>query len=357
MTLKLCFASAVLILMSVQAIAADTPQARQCRSFLDQSFSTLDGRQAIEPCRIAVDEQPQDDVLMFSLGRGYDRAGEYENAYRWYSKAAGYGNAGAMNNIGWMYHQGNGFPVDLAQAASWYRKAADKGDEYALANLRALKDSGVDVDSAGKTHGAETAQSPGGGAAEGPPLNAPGHEREAEMISKGGTFTFTDETYLFTGGVAYALLSECRPSASAEDRVEAATFAQAAAQRAMIGNQYSNPDLGKTMGSQAHGQAFFAAGLAAANATKCEGAGILVANIAAIVRSNKQGQDGEEAAFIATCTPVHDNARCECLARTGSAVHPNIYQMEYSRQLVHSILKGNPFLGIQIMTQCGIMNY
>lgn len=198
---------------------------------------------------------------------------------------------------------------------------------------------------------------PDNAGAEAPRLEAPGHEREAEMISQGRPFTFTDETYLFTGGVAYVLLSECRLSVGAADRMEAATFAQAASQRAMIGNQYANPDLRKTLGSQAHGQAFFAAGAAAAQATGCEGAGVLVENIAAIVRSNRQGESGGEAAFIASCAPIHDRGRCECLARTGSAVHPNIYQMRYSQQLVYSILQGNPLLGIQIMAQCGIVNY
>lgn len=196
-----------------------------------------------------------------------------------------------------------------------------------------------------------------GAAAEALRLEAPGHEREAEMITQGRPFKFSDESYLFTGGVAYVLLSECQPSVDASDRMEVASFAQAASQRAMIGNQYANPDLRKTLGSQAHGQTLFTAGVVAAQAIKCEGAGVLVENIANIVRSNKHGTGGSEAAFIASCTPVHDKARCECLARTGSAVHPNIYQMAYSQQLVYSILQGNPLLGFQIMAQCGIMNY
>lgn len=198
---------------------------------------------------------------------------------------------------------------------------------------------------------------PSGAGAESPRLEAPGHEGEAEMISQGRPFTFTDESYLFTGGVAYGLLSECSVSVGAAERMDVASFAQTASQRATVGNRYSDPDLRKTMQSQAHGQAFFASGLLAAQATKCQGASALVENIAAILRSNRQGEDGGEPAFISSCAPIHDEARCECLARTGSAVHPNIYGMRYSGDLVYSIIQGNPLLGIQIMTQCGIMNY
>ena len=89
---------------------------------------------------------------------------------RWYRKAADQGNADAQNNLGWMYHNGQGVPQDYAQAVAgtarpptrgtpmrratsadvpngrgvpqdyaqaiaWYRKAADQGNADAQNNL------------------------------------------------------------------------------------------------------------------------------------------------------------------------------------------------------------------------------
>ncbi len=42
--------------------------------------------------------------------------------------AAEQGDPGAQNNLGWMYHKGEGVSQDFAQAAHWFRKAAEQGD-------------------------------------------------------------------------------------------------------------------------------------------------------------------------------------------------------------------------------------
>ena len=187
--------------------------------------------------------------------------------------------------------------------------------------------------------------------------HAPGYEQEAGKLESGEPFQFTDQSYTFTAGVAYELLSKCNLSVETADRTEVVTFATAASQRILVGSMFSNPDLGKTLKSQRESQAIFAIGLQAAKLTECVGADRLITNIAKIVRSNKQGSDGGQAAFIKTCSPVHDEGRCGCLARLGSAVHSNIYQMNYSRELVYSIIQGNPLLGFQIMAVCSISRY
>ena len=46
---------------------------------------------------------------------------------RWYRLAADQGDAGAQNNLGWMYANGEGVPEDDAEAAGWYRLAAGQG--------------------------------------------------------------------------------------------------------------------------------------------------------------------------------------------------------------------------------------
>jgi TPR repeat protein len=52
---------------------------------------------------------------------------EYKKAYDiWYEQAA-WGNAEAKYHIGWMYANGNGFPVDVPQAILWWTAASDLG--------------------------------------------------------------------------------------------------------------------------------------------------------------------------------------------------------------------------------------
>jgi hypothetical protein len=46
----------------------------------------------------------------------------------WYRKAAEQGYAKAQLDLAGLYENGNGVPLDYAQAASWYRKAAEQGD-------------------------------------------------------------------------------------------------------------------------------------------------------------------------------------------------------------------------------------
>lgn len=178
----------------------------------------------------------------------------------------------------------------------------------------------------------------------------------ANKISTGDPFQFSDVSYLFTGGVAYELLSNCSVAANGTAKSEVATFAYAAAQRAMLGNQYSNPNLAETLGSQAGGQAVFVAGGLSARAFNCDGAGQIIEHIGHIVRSNRGDGGGATAAFVSSCSPIHGKTSCECLARLGSAVYPNIYQKSYSREIVRGIIEGNPLLGFQIMA-CGISNY
>jgi len=70
---------------------------------------------------------------------------DYAEAMRWYRLAAEQGDAGAENDLGAMYHNGVGVPVDTAEAAKWYRLAADKGLSTAQYNLAVLLGWGIGV--------------------------------------------------------------------------------------------------------------------------------------------------------------------------------------------------------------------
>ena len=74
----------------------------------------------------------------FQTGMDAYRAGDFETAFREWSPLAEQGSAIAQFNLGLMFEQGKGRPVDLAVAAEWYLRAADGGfarAQFAIAEM------------------------------------------------------------------------------------------------------------------------------------------------------------------------------------------------------------------------------
>ena len=72
----------------------------------------------------------------FFYGRGVPQ--DYAEAFSWYGKAAGSGNADAMYSLGWMYQNGLGVRQSYSEAVRWYREAAANGNTDAVSRLRSL---------------------------------------------------------------------------------------------------------------------------------------------------------------------------------------------------------------------------
>ncbi len=53
---------------------------------------------------------------------------DYNEAFRWISKAAELGNANAQTTLGVLYQNGHGVTKDQTEAARWFRKAAEQGE-------------------------------------------------------------------------------------------------------------------------------------------------------------------------------------------------------------------------------------
>jgi hypothetical protein len=64
---------------------------------------------------------------------------------KWYTKSAEQGNAGAQNNLGYMYEKGDGVPQDYAEAVKWYKKSAEQGNAYAQNNIGHMYEKGRGV--------------------------------------------------------------------------------------------------------------------------------------------------------------------------------------------------------------------
>jgi uncharacterized protein len=57
---------------------------------------------------------------------------------KWYRLAADQGNARAQSNLGIMYENGQGVPINEVEAMRWYRRAADQGFAPAQSGLAAM---------------------------------------------------------------------------------------------------------------------------------------------------------------------------------------------------------------------------
>ena len=53
-------------------------------------------------------------------------AKDLKKAVEWYTKSAEQGNAGAQNNLGLCYDNGEGVAKDLKKAVEWYTKSAEQ---------------------------------------------------------------------------------------------------------------------------------------------------------------------------------------------------------------------------------------
>ncbi len=72
-------------------------------------------------------------------------APDYQQEMAQYRKAAGAGDASAMDNIGELYLYGQGVPQDYQQAMVWFRKGADLGNAAAMCDIGYLYERGLGV--------------------------------------------------------------------------------------------------------------------------------------------------------------------------------------------------------------------
>jgi hypothetical protein len=63
-------------------------------------------------------------------------------AVSWYKLAAAHGSVPAAAELGYMYEQGWGVPLDYAQSSLWYRRAATAGDAQARVDLGLMYEHG-----------------------------------------------------------------------------------------------------------------------------------------------------------------------------------------------------------------------
>jgi len=78
--------------------------------------------------------------VMYENGQGVPQ--DYQEAARWYLRAAEQGHDRAQNNLGKLYEEGLGVEHDNIRAVQWYQKAAEQGLSAAQFNLAEMYMSG-----------------------------------------------------------------------------------------------------------------------------------------------------------------------------------------------------------------------
>jgi tetratricopeptide (TPR) repeat protein len=73
---------------------------------------------------------------MYVYGEGVDQ--NYEEALKWYKKAANQGHGEASIMLGQMYYSGDGVAQNKKEALKWYQKGAEQGYTDAIYNLGVL---------------------------------------------------------------------------------------------------------------------------------------------------------------------------------------------------------------------------
>ncbi|MDO4894443.1 tetratricopeptide repeat protein [Moraxella sp.] len=83
--------------------------------------------------------------LQYLTGFAYDKKEDFENAAKFYTKAAEQGHVKSQYNLGTMYNDGQGVPKDYAKALEWYSKAAEQGHGEAQFNIGVMYRLGLGV--------------------------------------------------------------------------------------------------------------------------------------------------------------------------------------------------------------------
>ena len=82
--------------------------------------------------------------LLYANGHGVKQ--DYDEAFKWWRRAAERGNAWAMNAIGDLYENGQGVPQSYELALKWYQEAATEGDVLGMWNTGNLHEQGKGTD-------------------------------------------------------------------------------------------------------------------------------------------------------------------------------------------------------------------
>jgi len=94
---------------------------------------------AVNACKLALDEQSENPRIQYQLGRALLAQGNDEEAAKWMRVSADASYPVAQNAYGVLLNHGRGVAIDVKRALAYIKAAAEQGNVPAMANLGALK--------------------------------------------------------------------------------------------------------------------------------------------------------------------------------------------------------------------------
>jgi len=170
----------------------------------------------------------------------------------------------------------------------------------------------------------------------------------------------------YVAGLSEYLRTECHLPADPVSRTEIGKFLIPAEIVAGYGSQMSKPGLQGVLKNQFENTLAYKAGYdyitdRAKQTCRGELALALPEDIVHYLR-NTVYVNGGKPRFVPGCVAHYKDSyrysemQCQCLADIGRAVIPNIYQQDFSPNLIGNITEGNGFVGAQLLA-CGLKNY
>lgn len=274
-------------------------------------------------------------IAGFMRARGQGTEKSERAAIELLTRASDAGVLAAKAELGWMTYQGLGATADRAKGRRLLEEAAGEGSPIAKEYLALLDKPSLP--------------------AMGP--NVPSEvQADVTRLSGDQPFQLNRVNMQFMAGMAQYLGERCKLPSTIGDRLELAGLAINGASSLLGGPDYSNPDLGKAVGSMLGSTALFAAGVKFAEQIPCD-SGLATHMAERLVAASRSNKGGDNSPFIPSCAIAFDQARCACLAQIGRGVIPDIYQQTYHRGIIQEIISRNPLLGLTISLTCQIGNY
>ena len=103
-----------------------------------EADKTVDAKKVVEAEKTIQERPKESDIdgeAQYELAKKYENGEgvplDFAEAAKWRRKAAEQGHADAQVSLGMMYDIGLGVPKNYAEAAKWFRKAAEQGNANA----------------------------------------------------------------------------------------------------------------------------------------------------------------------------------------------------------------------------------
>jgi hypothetical protein len=129
----------------------------------------------------------------------------------------------------------------------------------------------------------------------------------------------------------------------------------------VIGRNYANSSLIDLFSGPIKSSDTFKAGVKLADKMKCgDDARLLADEIVSYLRRTA-GSAQLPGRFVRGCVAHYGGKisadQCQCLADIARSIYPDVHQQEFSSETYRRLIEANPFVGLQVIGKCQIIDY